>query len=231
MTPWTPTAPEDEAATAHERVYRRLRGAILAGTLAPGQALTLRGLAADMDTSMTPAREAVRRLAAERALALTPSGRITVPLPDAARLDELFEARRLLEPALARRAALAAARARTARALAEVLAAHDDALAQAVEAGDGAGYVAANAAFHGTLYRVAEAPALMALVESIWLQSTPVMRRVYGVVGTRALEDHHAAAIAALRRDDAEALADAIERDVAQGAALAAEAALDPDSL
>ena len=49
---------------AHDRLYRSLRQQIMHGELAPGQALTLRGLAKAYGVSMTPAREAVRRLVA-----------------------------------------------------------------------------------------------------------------------------------------------------------------------
>ena len=62
---------------AHERLYRTLRGRILVGELPPGKPLTLRGIASEYGVSMTPAREAVRRLAAEGALTLSASGRVT----------------------------------------------------------------------------------------------------------------------------------------------------------
>ncbi|MEM6974625.1 MAG: GntR family transcriptional regulator [Pseudomonadota bacterium] len=219
---------EAATATAHERVYRQLQGDILAGLLAPGTSLTLRGLAGAMGVSMTPAREAVRRLVAERALMLTGSGRVLVPSPDAAALSELFEARQLIEPALAARAARAAAGD---RALLRALHGHDDRIGRAVAAGDAAAYVAANHDFHQALSLAAEAPAMLALATSIWLQTAPTMRRVYGLIGTRALEDHHAAALSALAAGDADAVAAAIAADIAQGAALAAEALLDPTVL
>jgi len=205
---------------AHEAVYRALRGQILDGALAPGVSLTLRGVAEGLGVSMTPAREAVRRLVAERALAMTETGRVQVPLPDAAALDELFRARSLLEPELAVRALPNADRA-----LVATLRGLDDQVEERLNAGDAAGYVRANNAFHSLLYSRAGAPALMALVESVWLQTSPVMRRVYGRIGTGALVDYHEAALAALAARDAEALAAAIRSDVEQGAALAREAA------
>ncbi|MEM7499171.1 MAG: GntR family transcriptional regulator [Pseudomonadota bacterium] len=208
---------------ANEHVYQTLRARLLEGALEPGASLTLRGVAASLDVSMTPAREAVRKLVAERALALTGSGRILVPLPDARELEELFAARRLLEPELAVRAAKRCG-VRIASLL-KVLEAQDHALETAIAAGDAQGYVRANTGFHTALYAAAEAPALMALVESIWLQTGPTMRRVYGMIGTRALQDFHETALTALANDDAAGLAGAIRDDVDQGAALAAEAA------
>ncbi len=56
----------DPSPSAHDRVYRGLRSRIMHGEIAPGQALTLRGVGAEFDVSMTPAREAVRRLVGRR---------------------------------------------------------------------------------------------------------------------------------------------------------------------
>ena len=63
----------DPNAAAHERVYRTLRQQVMHGELAPGQSLTLRGVAEMFGVSMTPAREAMRRL--EQADPTAPAGR------------------------------------------------------------------------------------------------------------------------------------------------------------
>ncbi|MCL5777989.1 GntR family transcriptional regulator [Limibaculum sp. FT325] len=210
----------DGQVPAHEAVYRALRAQILEGGLAPGASLTLRGVAEGLGVSMTPAREAVRRLVAERALAMTDTGRVQVPLPDAGALDELFRARSLLEPELAVRALPGVDKP-----LISALRVIDDRLEERLEAGDAAGYVRANNAFHSLLYARANAPALMALVESVWLQTSPVMRRVYGRIGTGSLIDYHEAALEALAARDADRLAAAIRSDVEQGAALVREGA------
>ena len=52
--------PSDASLAAHDRVYRVLRQQIMHGELAPGQSLTVRGLAKTFGLSMTPAREALR---------------------------------------------------------------------------------------------------------------------------------------------------------------------------
>ena len=71
--------PTDSGLASHDRLYRTLRQQIMHGELPPGQALTLRGLASQFGVSMTPAREALRRLAAEGALTLSASGRVLTP--------------------------------------------------------------------------------------------------------------------------------------------------------
>ncbi|TVQ54161.1 MAG: GntR family transcriptional regulator [Rhodobacteraceae bacterium] len=207
------TSPEP----AHERVHRALRRRILHGELAPGQPVTLRGLAAALGVSMTPAREAVRRLTAERALETTPTGRVLAPVKSAEALAELLAARALLEPELAARAAARADAALVAR-----LRSHDDAVEAALAAGDAATYVRANTAFHATLYAAARAPALMALVESVWLQLNPSMRILNGRAGTAGLADHHEQAMAACARRDGTAAAAAVLADIRQAEALIA---------
>ena len=224
MNSWSP--PEIAGLPAHERVYRALRERILSGEMAPGEQVTLRGLAEELGVSMTPAREAISRLVAERALQMTASGRVTIPAPGMRRLEELFRARELLEPELAVRAL-----PNVDKSAISVLHAIDAAIDGYLAGGDAVGYVQANNDFHTTLYALADAPALMALVESVWLQTAPVMRRIYGRLGTAALTDYHEATLAALANRDPTALADAIRADVAQGAALLHQAALDESNL
>ena len=89
---------------AHDRVYRALRARIMHGEIAPGVALTLRGIGKEFDVSMTPAREAVRRLVAEGALFLSSSGRVSTPELTGERIEELAALRALLEVELASRA-------------------------------------------------------------------------------------------------------------------------------
>lgn len=206
---------------AHERVYRDLRSRILHGELAPGQAVTLRGLAESLGVSMTPAREAVGRLVAERALEETATGRVRAPVATPEALSELTAARALLEPELAARALPNADSA-----LVAALRRADEAVEAALADGDAAGYVRANTAFHRTLYLAANAPALLALVESVWLQLNPSMRVVTGRAGTAGLADHHAEALAALAARDEAALRAAIAADARQAGGLIATAPL-----
>ena len=94
----------DPNAAAHERVFRSLRQQVMHGELAPGQPMTLRGIAAQFGVSMTPVREAARRLAAEGALTISSSGRITTPDLSPERIEELAAIRALMEPEMAARA-------------------------------------------------------------------------------------------------------------------------------
>lgn len=197
---------------AHERLYRSLRARIMHGLIPPGKTLTLRGLAADFDVSMTPAREAVRRLVAEGALKLSPSGRVATPELSSERIEELAALRALLEPELASRAL-----PRAHLALIERMAAINGVIDEMIVKGDASGYVRSNLEFHRTLYLRAQAPAILALVETVWLQSGPTMRMLYERLQRQQASDNHRKIIAALRAGDEPGLRLAIRMDVTQG--------------
>lgn len=200
------------AASAHERVYRSLRGQIMHGDLAPGQALTLRGIGRDFGVSMTPAREAVRRLVSEGALFLSASGRVSTPELSNERIEELAAIRALLEAELAARAL-----PRAHAALIDRMATINASIGQAIHLRDAVGYIRANLEFHRTLYLRAQAPAMLALAETVWLQLGPTMRALYGKLGKTEAPQHHRLILAALTAGDEPGLRLAVRADVTQG--------------
>ncbi|PPB82162.1 DNA-binding GntR family transcriptional regulator [Albidovulum inexpectatum] len=208
----TQTRPTDIAQVAHDRIYRSLRQKIMHGELAPGQALTLRGLANTYGVSMTPVREALRRLAAEGALTLSASGRVTTPELSPERIEELAALRALIETELASRAL-----PRAHLALIERLQSINSANAEAAVKGDAVGYIRTNLEFHRTLYLRAQAPAMLAIAETVWLQLGPTMRAVYARLTRTEAPRHHRMIIAALKAGDEPALRLAVRTDVTHG--------------
>lgn len=197
---------------AHERVYRQLRSRIIHGEILPGEALTLRGIGQSYDVSMTPAREAVRRLVAEGALTLSPSGRVSTPELSPERIEELASLRALIEVELATRAL-----PRAHLALIERLTAINGAVAEAVAHRDAVAYIRTNLEFHRTLYLRAQAPAMLAMTETVWLQMGPTMRSLYGRLRRTEPPQYHRMIIAALRAGDEPGLRLAVRSDVSQG--------------
>jgi DNA-binding GntR family transcriptional regulator len=212
-----------EGSTAHEAVYRRLRERILFGGFQPGRAVTLRGLADELGVSPMPVREAVRRLIAERALAMQGNGRVLVPLMTREKFEQVLFARSALEPELAARAL-----SRLSPADVEFVAQIDHDIDEALNNGDVEGYMRGNFRFHFTIYEHAAADTLLPLVDSIWMQFGPFMRMAYGRVGTKTLEDHHQAALDAMRCADEAALRAAIRADIGQGMGFIGDGALEP---
>ncbi len=204
--------PTDPNAAAHERLYRTLRQQVMHGELDPGQSLTLRGLGKQFGVSMTPAREAVRRLVAEGALTLSSSGRISTPELTPERIEELASIRALLEPEMAARAL-----PRAHFALIERLTAINLMNGEAAVRGDAVTYVRTNLEFHRTLYLRAQTPAMLAMCETVWLQLGPTMRAVYARVKRREPPTHHRVILAALKAGDEPGLRLAVRTDVTQG--------------
>ena len=202
----------DPNAPAHERLYRSLRQQVMHGELPPGQPITLRGLAAQHNVSMTPAREAVRRLAAEGALTISSSGRVSTPELSPERIEELAAIRALLEPELASRAL-----PRAHFALIDRLTAINALNQDAAMTHNAVAYVRTNLEFHRTLYLRAQAPAMLALTETVWLQLGPTMRALYTRLRRQEAPPHHRVILAALRAGDEPGLRLAIRTDVTQG--------------
>ncbi|WP_435257926.1 GntR family transcriptional regulator [Thioclava sp. FR2] len=209
--PITPRLTDPNAA-AHERLYRSLRQQVMHGELAPGLPLTLRGLAKEHGVSMTPAREAIRRLVAEGALTISSSGRVSTPELSPERIEELASIRALLEPEMAARAL-----PRAHFALIERLSAINALNADAVVRQDAVAYVRTNLEFHRTLYLRAQAPAMLAMCETVWLQLGPTMRSLYSRLKRKEPPQHHRMILAALRAGDEPGLRLAVRTDVTQG--------------
>lgn len=212
MSPMLITSRPDPTPSAHDRVYRGLRTRIMHGDIAPGQALTLRGIGKEFGVSMTPAREAVRRLVAEGALTLSSSGRVSTPELSNDRIEELAALRSLIEVELASRAL-----PRAHLALIERLQTINASVSEMVVKQDAVGYIRTNLEFHRTLYLRAQAPAMLAMAETVWLQLGPTMRRLYGRLQRKEPPHNHRLILAALRAGDEPGLRLAVRTDVTQG--------------
>lgn len=197
---------------AHETIYRNLRSEILVGSMNPGQVLTLRGLAKGYNVSVMPVREAVRRLAAEGALSISPSGRILIPELTNERIEELASLRALLEPELASKAL-----PRVHNALIDRLVLINSTIDQMIVKKDASGYVRSNLEFHRTLYLRAQAPSTLALVETIWLQFVPTMRALYEKIPRSQAPSSHRKILSTLRVGDEPGLRLAVRADVTNG--------------
>lgn len=211
--PTNPFASDEAAKTpAHQVVYEKLRAMILFGDLAPGQAVTIQGLTAELAAGMTPVREALRRLIAEGALTHQGNRRVSVPELTVQGADELGFMRKTLEPELTRRAAKRLTEERLSG-----LRASDEDLNQAIERGDVGGYLTHNYRFHALIYAGAEAPIMAATVDRLWLRFGPSLRVVCGRFGTSNLPDKHQDLLMAFEQGDVEGAARAMAEDVEQG--------------
>lgn len=205
--------------TLQERIYRKLREAIGTGRFASGEVMTLRGIAADFGTSAMPVREAMRRLAAEKALEMLPNRLIRVPLVSRQRFDELTELRQLLE---GRCAAAAAVRASDTE-LREIQLLSNR-LSEAIKHEDYSYILRTNHEYHFAVYRAANSPVLLEVVETLWLQSGPYLAALSRALQQRKSRlgelnlSRHEEITAALLAGDGEAARSVLADDIAQTA-------------
>ena len=144
-----------------QRIYTQLRQALMRGRLRPGERLVHRTLAAELNVSPTPVREAVLRLATESALIVDQRGVAFVPLLAPETYAEILTLRLDLEG----RAAAAAAK-NPDIALADEFAAIHKRMQKARRAGDEDTLLAENENFHFRIIEAARMPVLADLVDS-----------------------------------------------------------------
>ncbi|CTQ52936.1 HTH-type transcriptional regulator McbR [Roseibium album] len=190
-----------------ESVYDALREAFTRGAFAPGESVSLRTLADQLGTSMTPVREAVRRLVAEGALVDTPSRTLEVPPFDADRMRELKSARLALEAIL-----LEEAMDQMDEAVIETLAAI---IARPRPQGN-LPDLTQNYEFHFTLYRQSRSRVILPLVEALWLQYGAFLNLVVQEKAASEIPEHihHAEIISALRANNRAAAQKALAQDI-----------------
>ncbi|MGB1095292.1 MAG: FCD domain-containing protein, partial [Paracoccaceae bacterium] len=71
--------------------------------------------------------------------------------------------------------------------------------------------------FHRTLYLRAQAPAMLAMAETVWLQLGPTMRALYGRLQRKEPPHFHKLILSALAAGDEPSLRLAVRSDVTQG--------------
>lgn len=208
-------ADQVNGALLHHQVYQELRRRFATGSVTPDTTFSTRGLAAELEVSQMPVREAMSRLAAEGAVEIRSKRRLAIPAMTKERFEDLLSCRLLLEPAAAVQAIshIDAARIKELQTI-------DARMDRALAAGDVATYMSSNYAFHFTIYEASRRPTITRLIETLWLQFGPFMRVVYGRYGTAGLVDQHQRAMAAIVARDEAALHAAIHADIADGMGL-----------
>jgi DNA-binding GntR family transcriptional regulator len=88
---------EIPATSAVDRAYEVIRARILSGDYAPGSSLRLVPIAKTVGASFIPVREALRRLAAEQFVELTPNKGARVARISVEDMSEIYEVRGVLE--------------------------------------------------------------------------------------------------------------------------------------
>ena len=206
--------------TQREWVYDQVKHMLMSGALAPGQKVTLARIASDLGVSMMPVREALRRLAAERALTMRPNRSVTVPRLSRAETLSIRAIRQMLEGHAAATAASLITEAEVER-----LAALQAELAVARSRRDAKRILAVNEEFHFLVYNAACIPVLVDVIATLWLHSAPTLSFFFRAA--RELRDYsdtqnrnNLALVASLRHRDPEGARHAIEAEIVEGSRL-----------
>lgn len=193
-----------------ERLYQRIREALLKGRFQPGQRLKIRDLAAEWGTSPMPVRAALQRLVAEGALEGEPQRSVRVPAMTRERYQNIFQVRLGLE-------GLAVELATPNLTPADMAELRDcvQRMDLAIEQRQVQDYLEANSRFHLRLYGACGNPVLLRSIESLWLQIGPFFNRLFtGADLSLRLNDFHEEAFAAIEAGDAKAARKAMEQDL-----------------
>jgi DNA-binding GntR family transcriptional regulator len=158
-------------------VLEEIRRRIIAGAYSPGQRVFEDQIAADLDVSRNPVREALQALAGEGFIELEPRRGARVAVVSQARADELFEVREVLEGLVASLAATRSTDAEVAAMRAVV-----DEGCDAAERGNLTALPALNTRFHTLLATSARNAMLAETIEHLrhlieWIYSQRIAQR------------------------------------------------------
>ncbi|AYN22374.1 GntR family transcriptional regulator [Alcaligenes aquatilis] len=182
--------------SVNEAVYQALRNKLMHGEYRAGQVLGIQYLADALGTSTMPVREALRRLVAQQGLEPLPNGTTRVPLITKACLSDIRRARVLIEGTVTEWAGPL---------LTSCVLDQLEQLAQEItqERRTPKGVASSlekNRIFHFTIYAAAQSPVMLAMIESLWLQSGAYLRETRELLHNEDSSDQlHESAVIAMR--------------------------------
>jgi DNA-binding GntR family transcriptional regulator len=202
-----------ERDTLWDRAYAALREALLTGRYEPGHRILLRDVAAELGISLTPVRDAVNHLIAERILRRGTGGQgggAVVPEVDANQLRQLLIMRAELEGRATQEAA-----AHVTPADVDILRGLLADMKRLIDVEGHQGYLDVHRRFHFHIYGLSGLDIIEDTIETLWLRCGPVLNLVLPeYVPYLKRMDYHAEAVGALARGDADGAAHAIRCDI-----------------
>ena len=198
----------------HELVYQEIRKALMVGAFMPGQQVSLRSLAEQVNTSLTPVRGAVNRLITEGAFEILPNRCVVIPSMTIEKFEEITHWRIQLEMEATR----LACKNMTKSSFKKIEKINNKLLKIAEQRKDLKELLAKNYDFHFGIYRESKSKVLLPMIESLWLQCGPFT--YYSLLSPRDHWDtkYHVAVLEAIKKGNAEAAATAIKNDIKNAA-------------
>lgn len=149
-----------QSVTLQDAVYEELVRAIISGRIRPGSKITLDQVAKDLDVSIMPVREAMRRLEARKFVKIERNKRIVAAELSKEKFKQIVEIRLILETHAAKKAG----RHRTDDSIRKLEEAHHlYSQSEAIE-----DLLKYNSDFHSIIYHEAKLPLLTDIINSVW---------------------------------------------------------------
>ena len=203
-----------EHRTLNERAYDEIREGLISGKFPPGQPLVIRTLAESYGISITPVRDALQRLVAERLLEVLPNRSIAVPYLKVETFLELARIRTVLE-GLAGEMATEHLQLAHIQKLDRLIGLSEEAIRKR----DGASYAKVNQKFHFTIYSECGSPILLRMITELWSQVGPFFTHLLDSGAyTEIANDQHRQILAAIEERDAQSVKAHIVADITSAA-------------
>ncbi len=200
--------------TKTDYAYAALRERIMSGAIPHGSPVSQEALAAEINVSTTPLREAMRRLASEGLVILDAHRDARVAPLTAEEARSLFEIRQQLDPlavrlAAERRSEADSERIRAAASSLEPLGTYS-----------GVGALDAHRAFHAALYRASHNDLLIGVLDGLWDKADRYRRaglasREDSAADRARVQEEHKAMMEAVLNGEPDAAEDAMRSHVA----------------
>jgi GntR family transcriptional regulator, rspAB operon transcriptional repressor len=150
----------DRSRPLRDQIYPMVRGLLLTGVIRPGEIIDEKAIAAQLNVSRTPVREAVKRLSDEGLVDVIAQSATRASKLDRKEVEEAYLIRRALEMESAAQAARHMSQEHADR-LSDILASH----ARAIERGNYVDAIARDDAFHRTITEISDLPRLWATID------------------------------------------------------------------
>ncbi|HUT71080.1 MAG TPA: GntR family transcriptional regulator [Desulfatiglandales bacterium] len=195
-----------KSSTLQDSAYKQLFRAIIEGKIAPGERITMDGLAKQLQVSIMPIREAIRRLEAGGFLTIK-NRRIVVNELSEKNAHEILETRILLEGYVAEKASI--------RQSPKTLERLDELIQKMHQTKDLEIYLKANREFHTTIYREAGITVMLEIINSLWERYSPYFHMLNNIDwNSPELAETHNGMFEGMRQKDPKEVRRWLEKDL-----------------
>ncbi|MBT4888497.1 MAG: GntR family transcriptional regulator [Rhodospirillales bacterium] len=199
-----------------DKIYQDLKWSLIVGEYRPGDVLSIRKLAAKLDVSAMPVREALKRLATERLLVSAANKSYRIADLDAERVSNQFFVRAEMEGI----ATSLAAQKMTGKQIDQLIDLAEQMDKDVVE-GDADNYFSRNYNFHFSIYAASNNEELVWSIERLWALTGPFLAEYVRSVEMSEMEPHwralHKEIAKAIKSRNSELASKLIEEDISWG--------------